>query len=68
MAILQGIQIKHNITPKYTGITLDRPLTFNVYLNESRINVIQKLAGPGWVNIKYGGIWGTVLMQYRACK
>lgn len=50
----QGVQLKHNFTPKYLGITLDRTLTFKEHLVKtgkkvrSRVNLIQKLAGTGW--------------------
>lgn len=49
----QGVQIKHNFTPKYLGITLDCTLKFKKNLDrtgkkvQSRINLIQKLAGAG---------------------
>ena len=50
----QGVQLKHNFTPKYFGITLDRMPTFKEYLDRigkkvrSRVNLIQKLAVTGW--------------------
>lgn len=53
-AMFKGEKMKHNFTPKYLGITLDRTLTFNEYPDRtgkkvrSRVNLIQKLVGTGW--------------------
>lgn len=52
--MFKGEKIKHNFTPRYLGITLDRTLTFNEHLDRtgkkvrSRVNLIQKLADTGW--------------------
>jgi hypothetical protein len=48
------VQLNHNFTPKYLGITLDRTLSFKKHIEntakkvKSRVNLIQKLAGTGW--------------------
>lgn len=49
-----GHPVKHNPTPKYLGITLDRSLTYNSHLQKTaakartRNNIIQKLCGTTW--------------------
>nr|CAH7712843.1 unnamed protein product [Callosobruchus chinensis] len=51
---LQGSRLKHNHTPKYLGVTLDRTLTFKHHLQKvsakikTRNNIIEKLAGSSW--------------------
>jgi len=49
-----NVQLNHNFTPKYLGITLDRTLSFKKHIEnsakkvKSRVNLIRKLAGTGW--------------------
>jgi hypothetical protein len=51
--ILDNVQLNHNFTPKYLGITLDRTLSFKKQIEnsakkvKSRVNLIRKLAGTG---------------------
>jgi len=46
--------IRHNASPKYLGMTLDRTLSYKKCLEttkmkvRSKINLLQKLAGTGW--------------------
>jgi len=49
--------VKHNTSPKYLGMTLDRTLTYKKHLKitemkmRSRINLLQKLTGIRWGSI-----------------
>jgi hypothetical protein len=51
---LGGFPLKHNFTPKYLGIRLDRSLTFKHHLTgtarklQTRNNIIHKLTGTSW--------------------
>ena len=51
---LNGQQLKHDPTPVYLGVTLDRALTYREHLQKTaakvntRNNIIQKLAGASW--------------------
>lgn len=48
------VQLNHNFTPKYLGITLDWTLSFKIHIENTakkvkfRVNLIQKVAGTGW--------------------
>lgn len=48
------VQLNHNLSPKYLGITLNRTLSFKKHIENSakkvkyRVNLIQKFAGTGW--------------------
>lgn len=50
----EGHLLRHNMTPKYLGVTLDRTLSFNKHLSQSaakintRNNIIHKLCGTTW--------------------
>ena len=50
----EGVVLKHNPTPKYLGVTLDRTLTFKPHLQKlaskvrTRNSIIQKLANSSW--------------------
>lgn len=49
-----GTKLRHNPTPKYLGVTLDRSLTYKPHLEslgqkvKTRVNLINKLAGTSW--------------------
>lgn len=49
-----NVQLNHNPTPKYLGVTLDRTLTFKKHLTntaaklKTRNNIVQKLASTTW--------------------
>lgn len=51
---INNTRLKHNSSPKYLGITLDRTLSFNAHLTKTsqkiktRNNIIQKLTGTSW--------------------
>jgi len=50
----EDMTIRHNTSPKYLRMTLDRTLSYKKHLEttkmkvRSRINLLQKLAGTGW--------------------
>lgn len=51
---LDGVEVNHNLFPKYLGITLDRSLSFLQHCSNiskklgSRLNLLHKLAGSSW--------------------
>ncbi|XP_063628210.1 uncharacterized protein LOC134799704 [Cydia splendana] len=51
---MNGSLVRHNFSPKYLGVTLDRSITFKQHLSntarklQSRNNIVLKLSGTSW--------------------